>query len=756
MDPSWVLSSDALDQPVRTAMDLRTVYDYLVDAEEHPDVLPLAYELVRDRLTTSETRSAGSTLPGAVDDIDGALGHLVGRLIESQPRLLHPWRQPSDDLTRRQSLHYFVHFLPTAMVDGCWLQGGLRVSLAHTSFGACLTRLYVHHVRASRGESSPHVVTAYRTTFARLAAPLEDRLAQPFVSRWSLPECSLELPVFLLALAQFPRTFGVEILGVHFAWQYLGLSPFGTDLVRDTCAAYGLTSVTEQADAAAAHLEEGRTLARAAIRHQFETLDPSERASGWGRLQRGADACLAIVSGWLDHVGAEAPAGPPDPRQEMIDLLWRKAPHACGYHGQRRLGSATIDEHLRPDTFDGEAVLADLARSPWVKPGDSSRSVFLKRLVAFGGPMLSVFSPVEIRIIENWIDTLPSSDANAGTGPRRSPPSTPTRKVVEGRTWDAPALARRSERMYGRSSVRELYHYLVNVELYPDVLATAERFARDRFERSMAMLWNGDRPIPSRHYDRAALERWVYRKHREQVASYRPPEARPDIDKSAFIEATVQLAPLVLVDGGWLQGIASPLLVHTPIGRMLFHVLIEEIGEGNEKEHHANVYRDLLRAMGVDAPPVESRDFAQWARLKDASFDIPTLWLAISCFPRHFFPEILGLNLAVELAGVGGPYMEARDTLRRFGYPTLFVDVHNAADNVSVGHSAWAMAAITRFMDETAEREGPHHLDHAWHRIWAGVRATLPQIGRAKLLAHRLRARLWGPQPSPVPAIFPS
>ena len=188
---------------------------------------------------------------------------------------------------------------------------------------------------------------------------------------------------------------------------------------------------------------------------------------------------------------------------------------------------------------------------------------------------------------------------------------------------------------------------------------------------------------------------------------------------------------------------------------MLVHVLVEEIGEGKPEEHHANIYRDLLAAMGDAAPPVDSWEFAKWPRLRDSSFDVPTLWLSISCFPRHFLPEILGLNLAVEIAGIGGPYMEARDTLRRFGYPTLFVDVHNAADNVAAGHSAWAMNAIKRYMDGEAERVGPHHLDHTWHRVWAGVRATLPQIGRMRLMAHRIGKRIFGEDPA-VPLIFPS
>jgi len=273
----------------------------------------------------------------------------------------------------------------------------------------------------------------------------------------------------------------------------------------------------------------------------------------------------------------------------------------------------------------------------------------------------------------------------------------------------------------------------------------------------MASLHRGERPIPSQSYDPDALERWVYTKHREQVDSYRPPQETPRVTREAFVESTVQLAPLILIDGGWLQGMASASIIHTTVGRMLFHVFCEEVGLGNAAEHHANIYRDLLHAMGEQAPPVDSAEFAAWPRLRDSSFDVPALWLSLSCFPRHFMPEILGLNLAVELAGVGGPYMEARDTLRYYKLPTLFVTVHNAADNVSVGHAAWAMNSIKKFMDELIEREGPHRVEHTWHRVWTGVRATLPQIGLARLVLHRIGRRLFGPLGTGrPPVIFPS
>ena len=380
--------------------------------------------------------------------------------------------------------------------------------------------------------------------------------------------------------------------------------------------------------------------------------------------------------------------------------------------------------------------------------------------------MLGVFAPLEQQVIREWVNSLPrregrnqrAGDALAtptGSEPDIKP-EVRVRKLVEGRVWLADDVRKRSEAMFAKCGVRELYHRLVNVEFCPEILPIAERFARDRLERSMASMWKGERPIPSSRYDPAALDRWVEEKHRSQVDSYRPSSERPDVPKDAFIEATVQLAPLILIDGGWLQGMASPATIHTAVGRMLFHVFVEEIGEGNAAEHHANIYRDLLKAMGVSAPAVESREFTDWNRLNTESFEVPVIWLAISCFPRHFMPEILGLNLAVELAGVGAPYMEASDTLRKFRYPTLFVDVHNAADNVTAGHSAWAVNAIKRYMDEMAEREGPHNLDQTWHRVWSGVRLTLPQIGRLKLWSHRMKRRFLAADPRYVPLIFPT
>ena len=364
--------------------------------------------------------------------------------------------------------------------------------------------------------------------------------------------------------------------------------------------------------------------------------------------------------------------------------------------------------------------------------------------------MIGVFSAAELETVRNWIHSLPTGeDAQNHMNAEPSPEVVPQAQMdaqrgVPHRTWSRSSLRQRSYQRFSGCSARELYYHLVNVEFFPDILPVAEQFVRDRLERAACTIHSGERPIPCAHYDPQALESWVYEQHRRQVDSYRPFEGTPRQSKEEYIEASTQLAPLILIDGSWIQNVANVGIIHTPVGRMLFGILFDEVGLGDSRHHHANLYRELLAEMGGTIPPFDSMDFAMWTGFQDSSFDVPVFWLGISCFPRHFLPEILGLNLAVEIAGIGGPYLEAYDALKYFGFNTWFVEIHNAADNVSEGHTACAMKAIETYMDDIATREGSHNLDHAWFRVWAGLRSTLPQCSRMRVIAHRMATRILG------------
>jgi hypothetical protein len=538
-----------LSAAVAGEITIRKAFYFLVNVEEHPEVLPLAYDTV-----VKEFQGGGGELGMQLPQSSGnssiseRIDALVTLIAGVGMEFIAPWRLSKSDLTRRWVMHFYNQYMPMALVDGCWLQAGARVATAHTKIGATITGLYQHQVRAFVADPGRHFVGDYRAAYVRLGGPIDEVSTHSFSERPDTADQSFDLPLFLLALAQFTRTFSAEIVGVNLAWQFLGLPSFGPRLIGDICEVYDLPSLGKDL-VEPRHLEKGLDMARSAAVLVMEEAAPEDRDKTWSRLVSGGAAFIRLWREWFEATRSAAPSGPPDPRQEMIDLVWRKAPHAQGYHGNRPLGVKLIDDHLNPDTFDGPALLEALANSPWVRPGESHKSPLLNRLIGFGGPMFGVFSPGEQQIIRDWIDSLPPREGrNRAEGDRTadlgitSPDMKPTirdEKTIEGRLWGPSEFRLRSNALFGKWSVRELYHHLVNVEFYPEILPVAEHFARDRLERSMAMMWKGERPIPSRHYDVAALERWVAQKHREQVDSYRPPSARPEVPKDAFIEATV-------------------------------------------------------------------------------------------------------------------------------------------------------------------------------------------------------------------------
>jgi len=729
---------------------LRLSFHHLVNADLYPEVLPFALRIARDHLArvTISSDAASEDLRALRDDSSGLEGAL-----ELLPSLAShgslPWHHEDPAIARRRVVHYMAQYAPTALIDGCWIQRSAYVGIGHTALGAQLTAAYVHQVEALDREPEQRFVHHYAAACKHVLGPFESVGSRSFSDRVQLIDASFELPLFLLSIGQFPRSFLPEIVGLNLAWHLLEQPTFAWHVLADTCASHTIAASRVPERPAAVGRESSLDIARTMLSSQS-----GDTRETWQRMWSGIAAIVDAVRRWSSATAGTAPDAGDDPRKKMIAILERKARHAAGYHRQRRLGAARLDDRFRESRFDPERFLDDLAESPYVIPGDPESSSLVGELTSFGGSMYSVFAGDEVAALKRWIASLNSasggrlSDARHGT--------TMTNDVVDELDGLPSSIEFRaqSEARYGGCPVRQLYYHLVNVETYPDVLPVAMRFARDRLARARADLTMGERPIPSLRFSPAALTQWVETKHRQQVDSYVPFTERPRVSQSAFIEATVQLAPLILIDGSWLQGFAGP-LVHRTVGSLLFGIFYEEVGQGDPTRHHANIYRDLLTAMGEAVPAVCTRDFAEWPRFRDASFDVPVLWMCLSGFPRHFMPEILGLNLAVELAGVGGPYLEAHDTLKHFGYPTLFVDVHNAADNICEGHAASATKAIVAYMDEVAASQGPDGVDEHWHRVWSGVRGTLPHAGPSPWRSRMASLRRFRRNPR-APLVFPS
>jgi hypothetical protein len=94
--------------------------------------------------------------------------------------------------------------------------------------------------------------------------------------------------------------------------------------------------------------------------------------------------------------------------------------------------------------------------------------------------------------------------------------------------------------------------------------------------------------------------------------------------------------------------------------------------------------------------------------------------MAISQFPNEFLSELLGLNMAIELSGLGKVYLRLADELRYWGINPAIVNLHTTIDNTASGHAALAQQAIALHLDSVAANAGEAHMQQHWRRVYTG------------------------------------
>ena len=127
------------------------------------------------------------------------------------------------------------------------------------------------------------------------------------------------------------------------------------------------------------------------------------------------------------------------------------------------------------------------------------------------------------------------------------------------------------------------------------------------------------------------------------------------------VERIRQWAPFNQTDGAWLRNVsqAGPI---DEVSSLLFSVWMDEAGDGNPDQNHANLYTRLLESVGIELPPVTSLAYAMNPDMLESAYTAPLFQLVMSEFTRTFFPELLGMTFAT---GMGGSraverYLQAR------------------------------------------------------------------------------------------------
>ncbi|MET9697962.1 iron-containing redox enzyme family protein [Streptomyces sp. NPDC006529] len=635
---------------------------------------------------------------------------------------------------------------PLASTLGAWLQGMSAPGVFEDEVHLRILALFADDIGVGGPRSSRF--DAFKMLATRYGRPELAVEAAELAAERQIRDHMFALPATLFALTRRSDAFAPLLAGIDLVMRTAGALPCWSVLGPDGGDGGDDRSGGRDAGSDGARSERARLdLARSTgatdvceplevsrgIAEKFCAAGPDAR----GAVERGAAWMLNALRAW-DRLLLDEAAAALDPRRAMEQLIRERAREGAVYHQDFPMGDGTLSELLERAQSDPAPLLRELAATRMVKPGRAERSSLVNGLIGPKGPMFRVFSPDDVEIISKWIDSL------ADTEPRPAlPPAAPAPRVQD---LDALEAAGTPEDGVAPGDIREAYFVLQGRALAPATRAFALRYVKRWLARAKLSVGRTDRSLPE-SWTSAGLRPWLLDKHDKHGAEFETSRSNGMPSREEVIDSTLQLAPLTLIDGSWLQGFTDAGLATTRFGFPLFETYWDELGNGDIEINHPKIYRDVLREMGIELAPTGSREFAYDTRFREESLERPVYWLCLGKLPHTFLPEILGMNLAMELSGVGGSYRTARTFLKHYGFSTHFVDLHNTIDNVSTGHSAWAADAIDTHMRTVAKLSGPAESAAEWERVRVGYESLAPLPSRfADLIGNRFQKTLWKPR----------
>ncbi|BCX82890.1 hypothetical protein MIT9_P2481 [Methylomarinovum caldicuralii] len=401
--------------------------------------------------------------------------------------------------------------------------------------------------------------------------------------------------------------------------------------------------------------------------------------------------------------------GETTPQGRLLLRLRAKARYGRGFHAGVRIGGRCLDDWLAGE-LDSRFLQA-LRDSPVINCGRPQCSRLLRAL-DLGGPMFGVFDADDRRALEDWLAAgMPVAEPDI---PALSLPSPPREWHPGPVVLDPPGL----------------YHTLLDPRR--EARAAARRYVETVLARARRR-HRGFAPAPGR------LAAWLEAQYRHACEDLNA-GPWPWLSRAACRWGIEQLAPAILVDGAWLQHSARLRRRWPAVGRPLWRIYRDELGDGAPARHHGNVYRRLLRQAGIDLADFRSEAFIHHPGFIRGAFDLPAFLLAVDAVAEDYLPEILGLNLAIEFSGLGRLYQRLAATLESHGFDVTIVRLHQSIDTLAGGHAALAREAVAAYL-VAFESGGPAAVSSQWRRIASGWHALT--IASRRFARHLLWGWFW-------------
>ncbi len=677
----------------------RDLFYALIHISGHYHALPLAYRYLKQQFHGVNTEYAANFS-------EKYNPTQLGILLKNAPST-HPYPLPESALNE-----CLAHYAPIYFTELSWLSNITQTVTSQSPLAIDLSAVYMRLSSGKQGLANSREIYHSHLLNVGKTQPALHTLA--FVKQADVGDEIFDFAATQLALGQFSRVFFPEILGYTLSYcQSLSLPeqffPDG-DVVKLPDFFKARTTQRKQ------ELSNVSAIVKAYINEFSDQTDAL-----WQRIQCGFWLHQQQLERCDQQLTTHFQVGL-SPRQSVEKLLASLLPSAIGHHGKIRLGSKTLDEWFSETPFKSANFLASLLHSPYVDRAKPENSKLLT-LFEFNGPMFGVLDDNGKAVLKNWL----LSELNPGLAKDKKLKAATYKvglKSIAGAVAPkaetvavAPPDASQSQRINYRSlSNRQLYYYLVNNDLYPEVLPVAK--AKASRVLTIAKLFNR---LPFRSYSHQAFEQFTKSVFQREKKAYKPLGKKPKLDKTAYVWGIEQFAPTILTDGSWLQGAQQ--LDYFPnhaIGALLHKIYRDETGNGIWEQNHPHIYQELLASQQITLPAIDTKEFCKHPGFINTAFDIPVYLMAISKFPNFFLPELLGLNLAIEISGLGNVYLRLSEELTFWGIQSAIVDIHTSIDNMATGHTALASKAIQTYLDEMSAGFGDDVMQAHWRRIYTG------------------------------------
>ncbi|WP_411725851.1 iron-containing redox enzyme family protein [Methyloglobulus sp.] len=717
-----VFSKSAYAAALDNKDNSRDLFYALIHISENYAILPRAYCYLKQHFqtVTGQYRSKFSE-----EYSPNNLGTLLKNTVST-----HPYKLPDTALNE-----CLAQYAPIYFTELSWLANISQTVTSQTPLVVDLMAVYSRLTEDDQSIANSRAIYSAHLLSSGIELPAVHTLA--FAKQSDVGDEIFDFAAIQLALAQFPRVFFPEILG--FTLSYCQALSLPEQFFPD-CDDIKLPSfLTSRSDRRKHELPYFTAIIKAYLgEFKIQTDDL------WRRIQAGFWLHQQQLEHCNQRIGTQLHTTL-SPRQAVQKLLATLTPNAIGHHGKIRLGSKSIDDWFKEDPFKSANFLATLLHSPYIDRAKPENSRLLK-LFEFNGPMFGVLDESGKTILKNWLlseltpgltQSKKNKSANYKVG-LKSISSKPA--AINGLFEVQQENSHVVQDNYAKLSNRELYFYLVNNDLFPEVLP----ISKHKVDRVLVWAKFFNR-LPFRRYSHQAFESYIHSIYQHEVDTYKPLNKKPKLSRNAYVWGIEQFAPTILTDGSWLQGIHQlDYYSSHAIGTVLHKIYEDETGNGILEQNHPFIYQELLNSLNIKLPPIYSKDFIDHPGFIGSAFDIPVYLMAISKFPSALLPELLGLNMAIELSGLGKVYLRLSEELKFWGINSAIVDVHISIDNLSSGHSALAIKAIQAYLDEVSACYGEQIMQTHWRRIYAGYCSLQTVSNRFKfsLIGQYLLKRL--------------